>query len=334
MNFIEALGYSFKGQNIPKILTIVLVFIIIGVSIFVSAILFESVEMVFVLFPVLIAYSVFVAGYSISAISSVMDGNEALPKIQLGRDLGRGAVMMIANIVYAIPFMILFFLFFGLIGVTAPAGYSNTSASEPDMRMIMTLCGSMLGFIVLSFGLGYSYVVGQIRYAAEDRVGALFNIPKNFGIVMSNLGKSLGLFLRHIGLAIVFALFSSMFGNIILGFSSGLMNDFLYVESSQDLLQLGMPLALFGSIYYIFVMTVNLMQTLSSTHLIARYGMELGLAPDKLKNDAVSSGSNTILFVIAVIVLLGLAACAVVAVLALAGPAVGDIFSEVITGLE
>ena len=36
MNFSEALGYSFKGQNIPKILTIVLVFVILIVWLLVS----------------------------------------------------------------------------------------------------------------------------------------------------------------------------------------------------------------------------------------------------------------------------------------------------------
>ena len=116
MNFTEALGYSFKGHNIPKILTIVLVFIIIGVSIFVSSIMLESVALIFALLPVFLGFSVFVAGYTISVIGSVMNGDDYLPAIKIGRDLGRGAVVIIASIIYSIPFFILFGVIFALLG--------------------------------------------------------------------------------------------------------------------------------------------------------------------------------------------------------------------------
>lgn len=333
MNFTEALGYSFKGHNIPKILTIVLVFIIIGVSIFVASILLESVALIFALFPVLLGFSLFVGGYTISVIRSVMDGDDFLPSIQIGRDLGRGAVVMIAGIIYSIPFFILFALIFAVIGIATPVDYGSSSA-EPNISVLFMFCGAMLAFVIIGFGFVYSLLVGQIRYAAENRAGALFNIPKNFGIVMSNIGTTLGLFIRQIALGIVFAIFSSVIGNIILAFAGGLFNDMVYVETAEDFVQLGMPLAIFGSIYYIFVLTVNLMQSFSGAHLVAGYGIELGLAPNKLKNDQAGSGTNAILIVIAAIILLGLIACAVVTVLALLGPAVGDVFSEIITELE
>ena len=112
MDFIEAIGYSFKGKNIPKILTIVLVFVIIGVSIFVASIMLESVALLFALLPVLLAYGLFIYGYSISAIKTVMNGDDTLPNIKLGRDLGRGALVLIASFVYMIPFFILFAIVF------------------------------------------------------------------------------------------------------------------------------------------------------------------------------------------------------------------------------
>ena len=333
MNFTEALGYSFKGHNIPKILTIVLVFIIIGVSIFVSSILLESVALIFTLLPVFLGFSVFVAGYTISVIGSVMNGDDYLPAIKIGRDLGRGAVVIIASIIYSIPFFILFGVIFALLGFATPSDYGSVNA-EPNTSVLLMFCGAMLAFVVIGFGFVYSLLVGQIRYAAENRAGALFNIPKNFGIVMSNIGTTLGLWIRQIGLAIVFGIFSSVIGNIIFAFAGGLFSDLAYIETADDFVQLGMPLAIFGSIYYIFVLTVNLMQSFSGAHLIAGYGIELGLAPNKLKNDETGSGTNAILIVIAVVVLLGLVACAVMTVLTLLGPAVGDVFSEIITELE
>ncbi|GAB5492898.1 MAG: hypothetical protein Phog2KO_31130 [Phototrophicaceae bacterium] len=330
MNFTEAIGYSFKGQNIPKILTIVLVFVITGVSILVASILLESVALLFVLMPVLLVYGLFVSGYPIAVIKSVMSDEDALPNIQLGRDLGRGALVWIASFVYMIPFFILFVIVFALLGATAP----QSSSAELDASMLMVFCGAMIAMVVLGFGFTYSLLVGWIRYAAEDSAGALFNIPKNFGIVMSNIGTTLGLFVRQIGLGIVFGIFSAIVGNIIMLFFGSSMNNLAYVETADDLVSLGLPIAIFTSVYYVFSLTISLMQTLSSSHLIAGYGIDLGYGISKLKNDEASGGKNILLILLAVLFIVGFFACVVITILAIMGPVIGEVFSEVITGLE
>lgn len=330
MNFTEAIGYSFKGQNIPKILTIVLVFVITGVSILVASILLESVALLFVLMPVLLVYGLFVSGYPIAVIKSVMSDEDALPNIQLGRDLGRGALVWIASFVYMIPFFILFAIVFSLIGITAP----QSSSAEPNASMIMVFCGAMIAMVVLGFGFTYSLLVGWIRYATEDSAGALFNIPKNFGIVMSNIGTTLGLFVRQIGLGIVFGIFSAIVGNIIMLFFGSSMNNLAYVETADDLVSLGLPIAIFTSVYYVFSLTISLMQTLSSSHLIAGYGIDLGYGISKLKNDEANGGKNILLILLAILFIVGFFACVVITILAIMGPVIGEVFSEVITGLE
>src|SRR5690606_2820973 len=108
MDFTEAISYSLKGHNIPKILTIVLISMIVGVSVFVIGIALESVWVLLLILPVLLCYGLFVQGYTISVIKSVMDESDVMPAFDAGRDIGRGAVVLIASIVYMIPVIAFF----------------------------------------------------------------------------------------------------------------------------------------------------------------------------------------------------------------------------------
>jgi len=327
MDFSESLGYPLKGVNIPKVLTIVLMAVIIGASIFVAGVALQSFWVVLLILPVLLAYSLFVQGYIISVIKSVMDDEEALPAFRLGRDMGRGAILFLASIVYAIPIIIMMVIFFALIGVNA-----NAQSDDVGAGFILVACGGGLAFVATSIVLGFSYIVGQIRYAAEDSVGALFNIGKNFGVVMSNLGKTFGLFIRQFGIAVVFGIFSSIILNVISAFFAGVTNKAFFALSDGNMdgiMELGMPIAIFGSLYYTVSLTINLMQGFSSAHLIAGYGAELGYAPNKLKNDEKGSSMAGLLVVLAVIILLVLVVCGAVFMLATLGPEIGDVFSEV-----
>lgn len=333
MDFSESLGYPIRGINIPKVLTIVLMAVIIGASIFVASIALQSIWIVFLIFPVLLGFGLFVQGYTISVIKSVMEDEEALPPVKLGRDVGRGAILFLATLVYAIPIVIVMTIFVALVGTTIDA-----QSDEASFGLIFLVCGGGLAFLGMTIAIGFSYIVGQIRYAAEDRVGALFNVGKNFAIVMSNLGKTFGFAIRQIGLAMIFGIVSSIILNVISAFFAGVTNKAtfaLFENNIEGILELGMPIAIFGSLYYTVSLTINLMQGFSSAHLIAGYGAELGYAPNKLKNDETSNNSTTaVMLVIAIILLVGLFACGAIFVLTVLGPEMGDVFSEVIRELE
>ncbi|MEO1287867.1 MAG: DUF4013 domain-containing protein [Chloroflexota bacterium] len=328
MNFSESLSYAFNGKNLPKILTIVLVAIIIGVSILVGAMLLESIWLVALIIPASIVYSVFISGYGITIIQAVMNDEPSLPAIRLGRDLVRGIFAFLAALFYMIPFFILTAIFFALIGATA-----GTSIDEANAGFIFAVFGGGLVWLGLMFVLGYSFIVGQIRYAKENRAGVLFNIPKNFGVVISNIGTTLAMFVRWLGIALVFWIFSSIILNVVSGFFANLQLEVMgYVidEDIDGIMSIGMPLLIFGSLYYIISMTLSVMQSVSLSHLIAGYGAELGYAPNKLKNGEKSSGMTALLIIVAIIVVLGLMACGMIALLTMMGPEIGEMLADII----
>lgn len=282
MNFSEALGYSFKGQNIPKILTIVLVFVILGVSIIVAGFAFESIAIAFLFIPLLIGYALFLSGYAVSVIKAVMEGEEAMPSFSIGGDIGRGFMVMLAGIVYYIPFFIVFACIFTIAGMSASAD----SFEEASGGSFLMVCGGGLFAVIFGFITNYALTIGQVRYANEGRAGALFDFGTNFGKVMSNLGTTFGLFFRQIGIAIVFAIISGVLGGVIQGIFSGAMNDFVgSLNDPEELLSLGMPIAIFVSLYYLVTMSISLMQAFSGAHLMAGYGLDLGIRKSKPKND-------------------------------------------------
>ena len=149
MDFTEALGYAIKTENIPKMLTIVLVSIIAGVSVFVGAMVLESFWILMLIFPVLLGYGLFIQGYTISVIRAVMNGEETLPAIKLGRDIGRGAVLFIAGIIYTLPIIAFFICGFLLMGFST-AGMSDASAEQTGAMAVLLFCGMSL-FAVFFF---------------------------------------------------------------------------------------------------------------------------------------------------------------------------------------
>lgn len=337
MNFAEALGYAIKTENIPKILTIVLVSIIAGVSVFVGAMALESWWILMLILPILLGYGLFIQGYTISVIRSVMDGEETLPPFAVARDIGRGAVLFIAGIVYTLPIIAFFVCGFILIGFVG-AGMEDATSDQAGLTALAMFCGMGLVSLFVMFIINFSLIVGQVRYAAEGRAGALFNVGKNFGIVMSNLGTTFGLFFRMIGIGLVFGFISSVILNVISGFFGGVSSDLFYAferGNPDAIMKLGMPLAIFGSLYYTVSLVFNLMQTFSVAHLVAGFGAQLGFAENKLKNGDSGGGATTAIFVILAIVgVLVLIAVVTIIVLIILGPAIGEVFSEVIRDLD
>lgn len=297
MNLSESLAYTFKASNIPKILTIVLIFVISGVSIFVATMALESFALMALLIPVGLVYSFFISGYTVSIIKSVMGGDENLPEFELGRNLGRGFMIFLAGIVYMIPVFIIFFLAMLISG----ASISSTSQyGDPGGSGVLLFCGIMLGAFLLTIVLMYSLVVGQIRYAVEDSAGSLFNIGKNFSIVMSNIGTTIAYFIRGVGLAIIFGIVSNILLGVLQVPFAGQMRElqYEYVRAVEGIsygynysfdpaiiFNMGMSLVAFASLYYLVSLTLNLMQGFSGAHLMAGYGIDLGLGgKDKNKN--------------------------------------------------
>lgn len=281
MSFGDSFGYPFKGGNIPKVLNIILVFLIIVSSLVVIAMLSRSediaVGLLFAAYPLLLAYGLFISGYMVTVIRSVMDGEELLPSAKLGRDLGRGFMVLIAGFVYAIPFIIVYMCIFAVAGASIGAMTGGRSG-DADGSAIIMICGAGLLMVFMVFTIGYSFIVGLVRYAAEDTAGALFNVAENFGKVVANLGSTIGLLVRQIGLSIIYGIITQGVSMVLGGFFMGLAND----PNPNIVLVI-------GSLIFVMIVLLSLalMNQLSMAHLFAGFGTSIGIgtAKAKAKND-------------------------------------------------
>jgi uncharacterized protein DUF4013 len=282
MSFSDALSYPFKGENIPKVLTIILVFLLLIAVVVVGGIMLQDENVVFLAFPIILAYAVFIGGYSIEIIRTVMQGHEIMPQPAMGRDILRGIVTMLAAIAHAIPLMVVYFCTALIFGASMGSFMSIDAYGNPDISgaggSILMACGLGLAMLAFGFLLGYTYLVGMIRYAAEDRAGAMFDIGSNFSTVLSNMGAVFALLIRQIGIAIIYAILGFIVNTIF----QGMIFNSIDPYGSFDI---GIGLMVVLILYGIISLSLNLMNQISSTHLIAGFGADVGISTRKAKHD-------------------------------------------------
>lgn len=282
MSFSDALSYPFKGENIPKILTIILVFLILIAVVVIGGIMLEAEGIMLLAIPILLAYGVFVGGYSVEVIRTVMQGQAIMPKPELGRDLIRGVVTMLGGIAHMIPLIVLYICVAVIFGASMGSSMSIDAYGNPDFGdasgAFMMVCGLGLGVLVIGFLLGYTYLVGLARYAAEDRAGAMFDIGSNFGTVISNMGPVFGLLIRQFGVGIIYGI---MLFIVNMVFQGMLINAFDPYRNSTPGIGIMIGLILYGIIY----LSLSLMNQISAAHLIAGFGAEVGVSSRKAKHD-------------------------------------------------
>lgn len=281
MSFSDALSYPFKGKNIPKVLTIILVFLILIAVIVVGGLMLEATGIMLLAIPILFAYSIFVGGYAIEVIRTVMQGEDTMPQPAIGRDIGRGFMTILASIAHFLPLIILLFCASFIFGASMVDSFVVDSYGNIDTTgfedSIMMFCGLGLVTFVLGFLLNYTLMVGMARYAAEGSAGALFDIGSNFSTVLSNMGAVFGLLIRHIGIGIIYYILMS----IVNVFFGGVVNDAFSPYAQEPGVFIMGGLIVYGILY----LSLQLMNQLSSTHLIAGFGIEVGISSRKAKHD-------------------------------------------------
>lgn len=276
MSFGEAFGFPFKAENLPKILNFILIYTIIIAVILVGGLLFNSfTTALFLTAPVSIAYSLFVSGYTIEVIRRIMEGEDVLPASDLGRDIKRGFVVGVAGFVYMLPIIILFICVFSMIPMSS-YGYSSMGSMNNSGDSLLPICGAFIVALGLLFFSGNALMIGMIRYAAEDRSGALYEFGHNFGYVTSNFGKLMGLFVRSFGIGIIFALVSGMIAGLI---------PTTETITPRGYLNVGAGLVAFFVIESVISQTLTFMSQMSIAHLQARFGLDVGIFAGKSKHD-------------------------------------------------
>lgn len=281
MELGAALQYPFQQNNILKALTFTLIYaavIVGGMGLMVTVHFWLG-------FAALIigalGYSLALSGYLVRVARSVIDDQPQAPPFQIRQDIGRGLLVMLAGVIYYIPLMIMIVIVTMLVVLRTPPDTLSMTSTETALAPILFACMGVVVALVLSVWSGVAYLVAMVRYAAERRSGALFQLPRNFGLVGRHFGNAfmLGMYL------IIVSIIYGMLGGAIGSFFEAAVPDTAYI-SNPDYLASSAPsnvMADFGTgfyiaaaIYFTVVGMLGIMSQFTQYHLIAGFGKELG----------------------------------------------------------
>ena len=201
------------------------------------------------------------SGYSVEVVRSVMNGSETMPAIQFRRNLKDGFYLFVSGVAYGLLFAGLMLIAFTFLGLTG---------SPDGMNVIVVLASVIVAIVALAF-MGWAYLIGMARFAAEGDYKASWQVFRNIRLARENWRGGLMLLLYMIALTLIYGVVRSLVDAALGGLTGGF-----------DIVSI----ALWIIVYYIF----NLMQHFSTQHLIAQFGTEIGIRsdyydPEKEKHD-------------------------------------------------
>ena len=201
------------------------------------------------LFVVAVISGFWLSGYSVEVVRSVMNGSEAMPAIQFGRNLKDGFYLFIAALAYGV-------LFAGFM-LFAAALFALTGSSN-GMSGLVALASVIAAIAALAL-LGWAYLIGLARFAAEGDYKASWQVFHNIGLARDNWRCGFRLLLYMLALTFIYGVVRSLFDTALGGLTGGF-----------DMVSIALSII----VYYVF----NLMQHFSTQHLIAQFGAEIGLS--------------------------------------------------------
>lgn len=279
MNFSSALRYPFV--NFAKVFSIVLVMTIamaLFTGLFFNSFDLEGFEAAFAnwdgtnhldmpdlalagtavtgvlgMLAVAVVSGLWLSGYSVSVLRALLQNDQQLPAIQLGRDLVDGVYLLVAAIGYGLLFVALVIVEVAVLGITSGLGIING---------LLGMAGFLLTIAVAAV-IGWAYFVGMARMAAEGQQRAAWQLRRNMLIARQNWRWGAFLLLYMILLSLGYGVFSSLAGSVFGGLTGAA----------------GATLSII--LYYFF----QLMQHFSTQHLIAQYAVAIGIGAGKPKVD-------------------------------------------------
>lgn len=155
----------------------------------------------FLILPILI-----LQGYLVKIIRHVMGGSwDDLPVWDdWGKLLKDGFFVTLAQIIYTLPFILLF-----IVGAVATGGMGSLADGGSDLATIGTMGGvTVLACLALIFAIAFLFLTPaiQIQYAIKDDFGALFRFGEVFDIIRNHTADILIAFLVSMVAAIVISL--------------------------------------------------------------------------------------------------------------------------------
>jgi hypothetical protein len=313
MSISDALSYPFRNDNLFKILPIAIVY---GIILFFMSYATTNGVMFLVCgasFAMLI-FSFVLGGYYISVIEQVHQGEERLQDVMISRDLSRGVATWLAGILYMLPLALFGCMASFLASMILSSDANGGGLSIPVALIVAALVIPLVMFLSLALAIGYN------RYAAEGNTRGLYSLTENLGIAWQNAGQGLGLIMRTIVIGLIN--FAAVF---LVQIAIGLIFPQQLAFNARPTTTYWIGYALIQVVTY----TVSLIFIVSQYHLIARYGMSLGITSEKRKSDEVSRSLSPWILVVLIVGLLFIVPVLVIMILALFGPAIGDVFSEI-----
>ena len=191
------------------------------------------------------------SGYSVEVVRSVMNGIETLPGIQFGRNFKDGFYLFLAAVAYGLLFAGLMLVVVSLLGLTG---------SPDGMNPIVALASFIVGIVAFAL-MGWAYLIGMARFAADGDRQSAWQIFRNIRLARDNWRSGMKLLVFMIALSLIYGVVRSLLEVALSGFTG-------------DLGMAGITMSII--IVYIF----NLMQHFSTQHLIAQFGAEIGARSD------------------------------------------------------
>ena len=121
-----------------------------------------------------------VAGYLMRVTRNVAENQaEPLPELEFGADLGRGFKVFVANLVYAIPIIIVSTLLF------LPLALTQNSSSTTGWAIFLAIIG---GFAILLYTVALAVLMPAVNanLAVKERIGAAFEFKEIFRMIGNN----------------------------------------------------------------------------------------------------------------------------------------------------
>ena len=263
MSFSEAFKYPFN--NLPRVLMITLAYAMIIAVLFALMLNNLSNTSIIILSAIIgVSQALFLTGYSVRMLRTISNGDEAAPPFQIIEDIGQGIRLVIASIAYLMPALFMFLV------VVAIGGLGSGSRSGSGGLALAMLCVILL-IIPVIFLLGWALQVAIVRYAIEG--AGLYEYSTNIRIVRQNIRAMFSLLFHQLLLGIVYGILTWIVNSIY----QGIVNPMIKLSTAQSII------VMLLTIGAILSTALSIMQQFSGYHLLAQFGMRIGLGPEKPK---------------------------------------------------
>jgi hypothetical protein len=154
-------------------------------------------------------------GYTNEIIRRVSrDDTEPLPDwSDLGKMFMQGLILVIAGFIYALPLVLLSFLFIPVFATTAEsASNSDTlSAVLTGSGLVLTCCLSVYGLL-----LSFVFPAVQVHYSRKETFASCFALSEITKLVTSNLGNYFVAWLAYLVFAVIASVLVSIVVTVLL----------------------------------------------------------------------------------------------------------------------